>query len=376
MTGAHKAEASRRMRRSERGHVMPARSILCSMISVLLVVSILVLPLPQLYGGPGAGPGRYAMAALADTAAYPTAVLADAPAAYWRLDEQTGTAVTDSSGHSYNGTVSGGVTLGVPGAHAGDPATAMSFNGASGRITTTFVQQNVSVYSLEAWVNTLSTGELPVVQDRGPNGANAGSLSLTIGFNGVQGAHPGTVNFGVDSDNVWIGGYTTQRVNDGQWHHIVGVFNGSAGRAVTPVQMTVYIDGQIAPTVTAVMGRATPPLSGFEGTKIGRHDAWNIWYQGGLQDVAIYPTALLARKSKRTIRLSFRPVRGLLTVSPTSGSIGQTVTLTGTTFAPNETVNMYADSTSTVAQIHPTPAQMGPYSPDDGRAGRSMARTR
>src|SRR5207248_228178 len=54
-------------------------------------------------------------------AGYVNEVLADHPAAYYRLDETTGTTAFDSSNHGLDGTYSAtGAMLGVPGAFAGD----------------------------------------------------------------------------------------------------------------------------------------------------------------------------------------------------------------------------------------------------------------
>src|SRR5438477_230501 len=41
------------------------------------------------------------------TSPYRTAVLADSPAAYWRLDEASGTSLADSSGHNNTGAANG-----------------------------------------------------------------------------------------------------------------------------------------------------------------------------------------------------------------------------------------------------------------------------
>jgi hypothetical protein len=137
------------------------------------------------------------------------------------------------------------------------------------------------------------------VQARGPENSGGRSLTLTVGYNGGQGAHPGTVNFGLDGDFIWIGGYTTATVNDGLWHHVVGVFSGASGQAVDTNQFTVYVDGQVAPlnAVKIDSGTApTAPVTGGIGTRLGRHDAWNLWYTGGLDEVAVYPAALSANR--------------------------------------------------------------------------------
>src|SRR6266851_1974346 len=52
---------------------------------------------------------------------YNTTVLADAPAAYWRVGEAAGTTMTDATANANNGTYAGGFTLGQTGAIVGDP---------------------------------------------------------------------------------------------------------------------------------------------------------------------------------------------------------------------------------------------------------------
>lgn len=61
--------------------------------------------------------------------AYSTAVLADAPLGYWRMDDVTSTMV-DSSGNGHNGTHSNTPTLSQPGGIPTDPtSTAVKYNG-------------------------------------------------------------------------------------------------------------------------------------------------------------------------------------------------------------------------------------------------------
>lgn len=93
---------------------------------------------------------------LTTTGAYTSAVLADLPTAYYRLDD-TGTTAADSSGHSLNGTIGSLVTKNVPGLLLTDSDTAMSFPGtasAAGVVTVpqTTQLQPASVVSFEAWI--------------------------------------------------------------------------------------------------------------------------------------------------------------------------------------------------------------------------------
>src|SRR5207247_5194999 len=69
----------------------------------------------------------------AATAGYSSAVLTDAPSAYWRLGDTVGsTAVADSSVQNHPADVRGAVTLGVAGSLVGDTNTAASLTGTTG----------------------------------------------------------------------------------------------------------------------------------------------------------------------------------------------------------------------------------------------------
>lgn len=231
----------------------------------------------------------------APTSAYRAAVLADNPAGYWRLGDEPGAQASDSSGHGHHGTRSGGVTSGVPGALAGDADTAFSFDGGGSAITTPLLQSAVSQYSVEAWIKTSAAGDV-LVQARGPVGSGARSLSLWLAHGYAPGIPAGSVNFALDADGIVIGAATTQTVNDGRWHHVVGAFSGQPSAAVKPNQFVIYIDGTAAPLIAMEYQGASAPLSGAGGIKIGRHDAWDTWFHGSLDEVAIYTSALTAQR--------------------------------------------------------------------------------
>ncbi len=96
------------------------------------------------------------MAVQAAPIAFANAVLADAPSAYWRLNELPGTATApDSSGNSNNGAYSAtGIALGVAGLGGGDSAARFDGLG-SGRIvvpnSATLNPANITVEALLSW---------------------------------------------------------------------------------------------------------------------------------------------------------------------------------------------------------------------------------
>jgi hypothetical protein len=85
--------------------------------------------------------------------AYASEVMADGPVAYWRLGESRGPSAADASGNEHHGTYVGGVQLGALGALAGDPDTAVDFDGATGFV---FVGDaldfpGTAAFTVEAW---------------------------------------------------------------------------------------------------------------------------------------------------------------------------------------------------------------------------------
>ena len=84
---------------------------------------------------------------------YDQTVLANAPAAYWRLGETSGTVAVDTSGKGNGGSYSGGVALASQGL-INDPNTAASFDGNDDRM---YFNDSASLspttaISVEAWV--------------------------------------------------------------------------------------------------------------------------------------------------------------------------------------------------------------------------------
>ncbi len=207
---------------------------------------------------------------------------------WWPMNERQGAVVHDAIGNGmHNGNV-----LGVSWAA---PKYVTLLDGQSGYIGTPYLQSAVTSYTIAAWIKTSSHGSNPIVQDRGSGPGD--SITLEIGFNGGQGASPGTVNCGVDSNNVWIGGHTISMVDDGKWHFVACTFNSAAGSSIVPSDFNVYIDGVPAALKTYTEGSAVSPVTGLGGAEIGYHQAWNSQFNnnhfnGSMANVQIYGAAL------------------------------------------------------------------------------------
>lgn len=142
--------------------------------------------------------------------------------------------------------------------------------------------ENGDSFSLETWVNIPETatcsGNRVFVGRRG-----AGVFSIWLGCaDGTNKArfsvrdNTGTVTFFVDSATV---------LNDGEWHHVVGVRDAVANK------LHIYVDGALEGSVNAVYTQA---FSGQRSLSIGWFDPDNPSYflHGSLDEIAVYKRAL------------------------------------------------------------------------------------
>ncbi|MGY1805394.1 PKD domain-containing protein [Blastococcus sp. SYSU D00922] len=214
---------------------------------------------------------------------YSDTVLADNPAHFWRLDESAGATTSyDQAGFDDLG-VNGGVTLGTPGALAGTSNTAGTFNGSGGLAATAAAVPGPQVFSVEAWFKTTSTSGGKIVGFGNQNTGTSNNYDRHIFMGG-----DGRVQFGVYPGFTATVGNGT-RYNDGQWHHVVGTL-GSTG-------MAMYIDGQLA----GQRGDVTTAQDYSGYWRIGGDNAWagDVWFDGAVDDVAVYGTALTQRQAQR-----------------------------------------------------------------------------
>lgn len=200
---------------------------------------------------------------------YILTVLADAPTAYYRLNETQGTTVNDGSGHGYTGSVLGGVTLGVPGAVPnGD--TGYRFDGSTGQLVFNTLPTLTS-FTFETWVNwssaiwgtLLSTANMEFAID---GSAADGIVLLRLNGN----ATPILNNYLVPTLT---------------WCHVVVTCGG--GEAVA------YVNG-------AVVGSVAATATGVGAPFYAAHSVFNSggadWLGGMLSELVIYDYALSAAR--------------------------------------------------------------------------------
>jgi hypothetical protein len=203
-------------------------------------------------------------------AAYTTngAVWAEGYVGAWHLgeavtDEATGGIHHDSTSYRHNGTqYSNSPASGISG-------TAQSFDGNSDYIDfgTNSALARLSDFTIEAWVNTSSTGAW-YRQVIGNYGNTAASNFFGLGWTQLAGTPLGLV---VRVNNVTTNLFTnTKNYKDGQWHHLVGTKQGSA--------LALYIDGSRITTGTM----AGNPFDSQSRVYMGTHNRTE--YSQGVYD--------------------------------------------------------------------------------------------
>lgn len=184
--------------------------------------------------------------------------------------------------------------------------TGVTFDGTDDFLEFPYTQTNVNAYTIATWFRTTTAANGVFVQDRGAGPGR--SLTLGIG-NNPGGCAAGRISYGIDSDAIYIGRCTSNTYNDGRWRHAVGVWSGTSGTGVTSAQFTIYVDGvSVAQTNTSI-GSLNAPLTGLGNTKMGRHDAWGVNYNGSLDEVLIWNRALSATEVQQLYQRAGNNIR-------------------------------------------------------------------
>jgi signal peptidase I len=219
---------------------------------------------------------------------YQTAVLADSPYLFWRLQEKTGTTVADSSGNGRGGAITGTPTLGAPSPVTAEPVDVAFGTGTNGYLTTSATSRNSRTFSVEAWVKTTSTqgGRLVGFGDGAPGAFSTRTdCQLYLGPNGK-------VEFGLN-DNSPVAIASTTAVNNGAWHYVVGTYSNATGPSL-------YVDGVLSASDTGTEYR---PRTFTGRWRAGAEDltGWpsaptSKYLSGTLDEVAVYTTVLSAAR--------------------------------------------------------------------------------
>lgn len=235
------------------------------------------------HGGSGGSllPATAHVRAFATTLSYDQVVLADAPTAYYRLDDTT-TVAKDSSGNAIDGTVGSGVVENAPGLLQTSSDTAMRFPGtatSAGIVATkqsTLLQPTTNV-SLEAWFSFGTIPTLYTVIAAYGSDTNYAPYDLFFRSNGTlvgQIFTNGGVLEVIDPKALAINTV----------YHAVLTYDGSTSR--------LYVNGALVATATK-SGTIAGYLSGY-GFSIGDDAAVaDPAFKGTIDEVAVYANKVL-----------------------------------------------------------------------------------
>jgi hypothetical protein len=215
---------------------------------------------------------------------YADKVMADAPLAYWRLDETTGTVAHDASGNHHDCNFVGAVSFGTAGALVNDANTATTFDGNTGHVDCgqLFDFAGASPFTIEMWLHPVVDGTY-----RGVFGKNA--LDVDSGLSGT-GMHGYISSLQPDAGDNHL---TFERLVSAQtkesayaqgiptttWMHMVAIYDGSNVRLYVNAAL-----GGSAASASSLASTADPFV--FAGA-----NAYTP-FNGAIDEVAIYASAL------------------------------------------------------------------------------------
>ncbi len=218
-------------------------------------------------------PSRFAGGGLS---AYAAAVLVDAPQAYYRLGESSGTVMTDQIA-ARNGTYTN-ITLGTAGLVTGDADTAATFNGTTTDAIVTYASwmDVTTAFSTEAIIKPTGVSGAQPIADRD----NSAGRAYLWRLNGDK------LEFITSGGTVGIVFCTgTTALTGGTKYHVAATFDGS--------NIRIYINGTLEKTQAAagaMNGTSTSNLT--VGESYAGSGVIANRFTGVIDEVAYYNTVL------------------------------------------------------------------------------------
>jgi len=194
---------------------------------------------------------------------------------YWSFDEADGTTAADQSGEGNDGTLTNNPTW-----TQGKKNGALELDGANDYISigqNSSINLTTSVITAEAWIKTSMSGTGGIIDKR----SGSGGYDLHITGNGdprieVKGA-----------TNAYTS--SSESVNDGNWHHMVGVYDYSASQ-----KLRMFVDGS---EISVTINGTVPSIMTSSATDLesGRYNYSSSYsFDGIIDETRIYNRALSA----------------------------------------------------------------------------------
>lgn len=204
--------------------------------------------------------------------------------ANWEFDEGAGTVAYDRTSNNFDGTLQLGAQFTSETMPPNGARHTLSFDGTDDGITVANASAlnfgASSSFSVEAWVKTTDTGAFQrvLIKPAGGTQENAGQQSYSLVVNSGK-AH-------IRFDQSGGGGHQaegTTAVNDGEWHHIAGVFDNTGNT------LSVYVDGVLDGSTASITAEPNQDTLDLE---IGmRSNQSSQFFDGEISDVRLWSDA-------------------------------------------------------------------------------------
>jgi YD repeat-containing protein len=296
---------------------------------------------------------------------YPARVLGtNGLVSYWRMDDTSGTTLTDAFGNS-NATTVGSPTLGVPGAISGDSDPAVSFDGLDDAAGANLSLSSTSQITVEFWMKWNSYGENDdLAMEYTPNfNSTAGGFLIDPDAPQENGKFGVAIGNGSSRNNAYF-----NRPSAGKWHYYAFVLNSAASAAE---EVTPYVDGKPVPYVKTASGTGAGAFANSSLNFMSRSTS-SLFGAGALDEVAIYNRALDPGTIANHFAGNKQEPTASFEASPNPASVGQSVSIDGSSSSsPDGTIakyewdldgnGSYETSTGSAATVNTSFATPGPH---------------
>ncbi|MEU2263648.1 LamG-like jellyroll fold domain-containing protein [Streptomyces sp. NPDC019645] len=218
------------------------------------------------------------------SAAYRDAVMATAPAGYWRLGERHGAQAVSTAGTGMDGSYRDGVSLGNPGVFADGDNTSVDFDGTEGAVSIpSDPLETTSSMSLELWFRTSKPESVLFGFQNVELGQTPTSITPALLID-----RGGKLRGQLDKSQAGTTIASTTVVTDNEWHHVL-LTGYSGGQAM-------YLDGVRVGTLPNPIKPITLPQAhlggGYVTTPWDGQLAGTKYFSGQIDEAALYTTAL------------------------------------------------------------------------------------
>jgi hypothetical protein len=211
---------------------------------------------------------------------FEAAIVGDQPEAWWRLDDPPGTTVMADAMGRHDGTYTGTVLLGGPGAIPGSPSTAASFDGTGYGTVPFSAALNAPSFTMECWARTTNLADM--MSPASTHYLNKGCYFLS----GEPAPGQWTAVYGsAGSDYVVISSTPAATMASNAWTHLVVTVDSGTF-------LRFYINGQWDRTAYFDLEHNSggPLLVGARG--VSSSVAADFFWKGQVDEVAVYTNRL------------------------------------------------------------------------------------